>query len=116
VEDFDALKVVYWIQDIATKEVWQAGVADPNPSWTGITEYDMTDISVYPNPVTNQFTVTSEEPMTKISVVNLFGQTVLEVLPSDNQYEINASAFASGLYLIHVATGNGVSTKKVVVQ
>jgi hypothetical protein len=34
VEDFNNLMVVYWLQDIVTKEVYQAGKTDPNPGYT----------------------------------------------------------------------------------
>ncbi|MDR0606094.1 MAG: T9SS type A sorting domain-containing protein [Bacteroidales bacterium] len=42
VEDFNNLMVVYWLQDIVTKEVYQAGKTDPNPGYTPPSYYTVT--------------------------------------------------------------------------
>jgi hypothetical protein len=47
VEDFNNLMVVYWLQNIVTKEVYQAGKIDPNPGYTPVSY----NVTVYVNDV-----------------------------------------------------------------
>ncbi|MDL2308973.1 T9SS type A sorting domain-containing protein [Bacteroidales bacterium OttesenSCG-928-B11] len=117
VEDFDALKVVYWIQDIKTGEVWQSGIADPNPGWSSIEDYkETTTFSVQPNPATTQFTITSEQNLTQVTLINMLGQVVLDETANGTHHQINVGSLAKGFYLVRIMTEEGVSAQKILIQ
>ena len=58
--------------------------------------------------------VSSNEPIVKLSVINMFGQTVKQVHYAHTEIEINAEA---GVYIIQLATDKGqIFTQKIIVQ
>ncbi|MEY4874953.1 MAG: Secretion system C-terminal sorting domain, partial [Bacteroidota bacterium] len=75
------------------------------------------NISIYPNP-TNQLAVISSQLSVNnasIKLINLTGQTVLEKQnQSGNQFTIDLSAQAQGIYFIEVSQQGNVWRGKVV--
>ncbi|MEZ5084567.1 MAG: T9SS type A sorting domain-containing protein [Bacteroidales bacterium] len=73
---------------------------------TGISEgFSTNDFSVYPNPVKNKCTITSEYMITKVEVINLVGQSVY-TYPSINCYEfsLDFDGQPNGIYFIRINT------------
>lgn len=87
-------------------------------------ELSVSDVLVYPNPSSGQFTVQlsgDASSKAKIVVANLLGQIVAqkEVKLTDGKQtmSINISNQASGIYLLKVVTAEGVeSTQKIVLE
>jgi len=71
----------------------------------GIYEYrDRSQFTIYPNPTTGQFTVSSRQGATgEIQVYDLFGRKVLE----SKEPEIDMSTYPAGLYIWRVGEARG---------
>ncbi len=94
------------------------------PSLVGIEENDVLNtISVYPNPTTGLFTITTSNAtftQLTISVIDIQGKEVFNT--SDKSYsanynkQINLEGLAKGIYYIKLNTGAGVKTQKLIIQ
>jgi hypothetical protein len=119
VEDFKALMVVYWVQDIVTKEIFQAGKADPYPDYKNplsITDIALnpSNVVLYPNPTQNVLFIDADVDISQLEIFNIQGQRVKIELT--NNKEISTSALASGVYVLRITTDKGVSIHKFVKQ
>ena len=73
---------------------------------------------LYPNPTTGNFTVEGAN-VAQVEVYNLVGQKVYtsHLSPLTSQFNINASGWNKGIYLVNITDNNGaVETKKLVVK
>ncbi len=114
VENFDSLMVVYWIQDIKNKVVYQSGKADPdNKSAISILKPEQVNVTVFPNPARMKFTIQSNIPFTKISLWNMSGQNMIELEIHAKEYQVDASKLTKGMYLLQIETNKGVVTRKI---
>ena len=117
VEDFSALMVVYWLQDIVTKEVYQAGKADPNPSYqskVSVEDIALTPnrVIIFPNPAKDNVTIFAAEPIQEVVIHNMLGQKV--AAHNGDVTTVSVSDLSSGVYVITVKTANRVLTQKFV--
>ncbi|MBQ0129319.1 MAG: T9SS type A sorting domain-containing protein [bacterium] len=53
--------------------------------------------------------------MNRITVVSVLGQVVYDVEIEGDQQIINMAQFNAGVYMVRIATENGVSTQRVTV-
>jgi hypothetical protein len=78
------------------------------------------DILIYPNPATSLVTIDSKQAaITKVEVYDVLGQlqTSTQVsLAKRHTASIDLSKLSSGIYFVRITTGNGVVTKKVVME
>ena len=91
------------------------------PVTTGIGNIQNSDVKVFPNPATNQLTITSTQTqLSKVTLINMLGQTVL-----DNNYtdavakaplNIDISDLPTGLYIYHITTESGKVVEGKVVK
>lgn len=124
-EELQDCEVVVFIQDLATKEVFQAA----NSAGTILSVDDVSNetsgIRVYPNPSaagsTNlSFNLNSTEQV-KVNVYNTLGQVVLGIDANDlvqgsNSITLNTESFAKGVYTVKIE-GNGFSSmEKFIIQ
>ncbi|GAB1856450.1 hypothetical protein MHTCC0001_12850 [Flavobacteriaceae bacterium MHTCC 0001] len=70
------------------------------------------DILVFPNPVKDIVTVTSNETIDHITLLNLQGVKVLE----SKSKKINLSNFPKGVYIIQIASGSKKRIQKLILQ
>ena len=117
VEDFSALMVVYWLQDVVTKEVYQAGKADPNPSYqsrVSVKDIALTPnrLLVYPNPAKDNVSILTADPIKEVTIHNLLGQKVGTY--TGNITTIPVSDLSKGIYVITVKTENNVFNQKFI--
>ncbi len=90
---------------------------------SGINENTIGDVSIYPNPTTGLFTITTNNASFKelmISVFDIQGKEVFNVLdknasPIYNK-QINLESLAKGLYYIKLNTDAGVKVQKLIIQ
>jgi hypothetical protein len=87
----------------------------------GINELNSSSIVVYPNPVTNNKTVTIQANLngvTQLQVVDLAGKVVLntQVEFKNSHSEINLDGISNGTYLIKLNNENKLLTKKISIQ
>ena len=75
-----------------------------------------TELTVFPNPVTNKLTITSQDERSSISIgiFTATGKLVQKVKANQNFVEIDFSAYTSGAYFITIQKGKSLTTKKVI--
>ncbi len=84
---------------------------------SGITEnVNNSDISVFPNPTKDVLNITATGTISRIKVLNVFGQLVYTNEVNAENTKINTGAFANGIYYIQIETKNGIVTKSVSVN
>ena len=86
----------------------------------GIESYhSINNLSVYPNPSQGNFILASSRTINNgmLEVYNAFGERILlEAIHFDSQMEINLKDVADGFYFLRISDGEGVMTKKVIIQ
>lgn len=80
-------------------------------SHAGIDDVENVTFSVYPNPATERLTINCNEAVREVSVMDVAGRTVITL---NNTNSIDVRALAAGIYMLRVATENGVATQKFV--
>jgi len=82
----------------------------------GVDEMEKENISVYPNPATNKFTVNlAGSEKANIEMFNLVGQRVYNGTATEKA-EISVSNYRPGIYMLKVSQNGKVYTSKVVVK
>ncbi len=84
-----------------------------------LTTNDNTDyeISIFPNPATDQVVLSNIQSNSQISVFTLEGRKVYSLLKKNNDpFSILVNGWSKGVYLIHVQTEKGNNIKKVIVE
>ena len=79
----------------------------------GVTDQDMTRVSVSPNPSEGVFRITAEG-LQKVEVFNAVGQMVLSEKALGPDMELDLKSQANGLYLLRVVTESGVYSQQIV--
>ena len=79
---------------------------------TGIDE--LSNVALYPNPTNSNVTIEAAG-MRHITVVSVLGQVVYDAEVDNDQVILNMSQYNAGVYVVRVATANGVSTHRVTV-
>ena len=87
--------------DYAVVEITSVGNIDNN-------------VALYPNP-TNGLVKIEANGMRHITVVSTLGQVVFDADIEGDEYQINMAQFNTGVYVVRIATENGVSTQRVTV-
>jgi hypothetical protein len=78
-------------------------------------------IGLYPNPTTGEFTLSynlNASEQISIKVVNSLGQTVSEISKADmsaGTLSLDLSNHSSGVYMLHITTGDQSAVKRIVV-
>lgn len=73
---------------------------------------DHSAIAVYPNPTHGHITIKAEK-ISRITIANTLGQTIYDTEIQGNEAQINLSQYGTGLYLVRIATVDGISTQLV---
>ena len=125
VEDFNNLMVVYWLQDIETKEVYQSGETNVTPL-SSINEVKKNEgtLSVYPNPSKGETVYVNlnlnESVKGQLSICDMVGKEVVklpEVMYSPNQtVSLNISNLSSGIYFIRFNTSGETTARKLIIS
>lgn len=74
------------------------------------------DISIYPNPASDNVIIESLYDIEKIEIYNVMGQKVYDSAVNSKSININVSNFISGTYMTKTYTKGGLFTKKIVVE
>jgi len=83
----------------------------------GLNENLASKLSVYPNPANNVVTIDNNEniQISAISIVDINGRTVKYAqYDGVSNAQINISELSSGMYMMNIASDQGMTTKKIV--
>ncbi|MFL3662628.1 MAG: SBBP repeat-containing protein [Flavobacteriales bacterium] len=84
------------------------------PIITGVKNVEkiISEITIYPNPTSNQLIIDSEQKINEISIIDITGKTLRVYTTSLNS--INVSDLPSGIYFIKLITNENTMTKKLI--
>lgn len=100
----------------------QAGVVENDREVdfpTGISKFaEKSTVNVYPNPATHAITISADERISKIEIIDIHGRLVKSVTGSGNHSEqLSISELAKGIYLVRIVTNEtDIMVKKIVKQ
>lgn len=73
-------------------------------------------IMTYPNPVTDIFTIASDNQINQIVILDLTGKVINTVYPDSQSYKFNLSNLESGVYIFTVKTESQIVTRKIIIE
>jgi hypothetical protein len=81
------------------------------------TSFDaMSDISYYPNPVTDFLNLTSDENINEVNVYNFLGQNVLSTEIRANESRLDLSKLSDGTYIVKANGNKGQKVFRIIKQ
>ncbi|MFN7044304.1 MAG: T9SS type A sorting domain-containing protein [Flavobacterium sp.] len=80
----------------------------------GTSSFDMSALTVYPNPVLDILSIRYNEEITAINVYDLSGRLVKQVTPNQTEVEVNMSELAAAMYIVKVNSGGNQTEIKVI--
>ncbi|MCK5787376.1 MAG: lamin tail domain-containing protein [Chlamydiia bacterium] len=89
-----------------------------NDQALSINKNKVSELSIYPNPVSfGSFVLTTSSMGTKeVSIYNVLGSQVFRQNFNSSKLEVNISNFDSGMYFVRVVEGKNISVNKLVIQ
>ena len=82
---------------------------------TSVAEHETPQVTLYPNPVKETVNITAEEGLLRITVFNLLGQQIeAKDLNGESNLVLHTSSYASGIYMVKIATEKGVTTQRLI--
>lgn len=112
VEEMSDLMVVVMIQENTTKEIFQS--AEMDVTYAGIDETSAGNISIYPNPAYENITI-SNAGNADMMLYDIFGKLIMSENNINNNYLLNVSELSEGTYILKIANGEHIFTRKIAV-
>ena len=72
------------------------------------------ETKVYPNPASNTVTISSNEPIDRFVLTDLYGKQLIE--ENGNTHQLDVSELISGIYFLTIYSGTHKTTKRVIVR
>tara|TARA_B100000809_G_C15131922_1_gene528838 strand:+ start:1502 stop:2794 length:1293 start_codon:yes stop_codon:yes gene_type:complete len=82
----------------------------------GVNDFNTINVSVYPNPTTNNLNIQSDEQIMNIAVYNTLGQMVNNTSPNATNFSIETANLDTGMYFAILSTEKGSKTVKFIKQ
>lgn len=79
-------------------------------------DFTASDFKVFPNPTATDWNIVSNTTIKTVTVFDILGKQVLELLPNSNEVIINTSTLKTGVYFARVEGKNTSKTIKLVKQ
>lgn len=73
-------------------------------------------ISVYPNPTKHSVTITTKFTIKHISIIDITGKEILNIIPKSTTETINIENISSGIYFIKVEDKNALQYQKLIID
>lgn len=80
------------------------------------TESVNNQVSMFPNPVKDNLTITSNNIITSLNAYDLTGKMVYETEGNTNLLNVDVSNFTPGVYFLTIQSGNTIQQKKFIKQ
>jgi hypothetical protein len=101
--------------DFAGQSVSTNLVVEVISATTGVENNQLQNVMMYPNPVKNYAIVKNAENA-KITILSAIGQNLLEIEHASDSQFLNISILSNGVYMVKIAKGADVLTKRMVIQ
>ncbi len=119
VKDLNQVRIIAFVQNTETKEVYQAEISTPQITTGNNTLPSSANhaFDLFPSITQSTFSVKLNTPQQArhIKVLDLNGRVVYELQTSERMISIDAEAFPAGMYLVQVGDAKFNSTKKLIV-
>jgi Secretion system C-terminal sorting domain len=79
----------------------------------GIVDLEDINLSFFPNPTKDIFTIKSKVAIQEVLIYSMTGQLISKRTNASNQIQINLSDFDKGTYLVVAKTDQGLSSKRI---
>ena len=80
----------------------------------GTTKFEISNVKMYPNPVSNYLTIEANTTIEKVAVYNLLGQEVLSRSPKSNSATLQTNNLQKGVYIVRTDIDGKVTTTKII--
>ncbi len=80
----------------------------------GIEDEESNKLSIFPNPVFNQLTISSPIIIDKINITNISGKQILKRNIHSNQINIDMSNYRNGMYFIQIESDTNKNTFRII--
>jgi len=84
-------------------------------SSSGVKSIDNSLIKIFPNPVSDHFTLTSAQPLNQIRIINLTGDLINEYSTEEKYFQISTNDLPSGVYFVESVSSDNYSICKLIV-
>ena len=78
------------------------------------TSFATSTVNMFPNPTSDNVTITAKSIIESVSVYNVLGQEVMTTSPKADSVTINISDFQSGVYLVKSTVDGTTSTSRII--
>jgi beta-glucanase (GH16 family) len=77
-------------------------------------EYDISDLRVFPNPAHSKINISTSSALDKVELYDVYGKRILS--QSKNMKTLDISNLNAGFYLLNIYSGNKKSSKKLIIN
>lgn len=81
-----------------------------------VKSFEQIGVSMYPNPASTSTIIKSTAGLKNITLHSLTGKSILNKKINTNEYALDVSSFAKGIYLLGITNSKGTSTTKLIVD
>jgi hypothetical protein len=83
----------------------------------GIEEFDkLNEISIYPNPATDQFRVTNAKIGTRFSLIDIAGKVIHSEILQGGTHTVSTKEFGDGIYIVQLENNGWTIQKKLLIN
>lgn len=82
----------------------------------GISPKELVEVKVYPNPVSENLVIINLPKNATVSLANITGKKMKEVLVDNTWLDLDVSSLPNGLYLLNIISEAGILTQKILKQ
>jgi hypothetical protein len=112
IERWTDLAVVIWVQDPASKMVFQSAYSDLIGTGIG-NPGNLGNVRVYPNPTRGMVYFSGLNTIDRLSIYDFTGRSVMEITGLKNG-TADLSALSEGMYYFRIQSGKNTATGKIV--
>ena len=76
--------------------------------------FDLVDLEYYPNPVTDNLNLLTNQKIDAVTIYNLIGQEIIFITPNSTMSQIDMSNFPQGTYILQIESDGKHKTIKII--
>lgn len=84
------------------------------PTALGTTNFEKSNVKMYPNPVKNTLTIEANGSIDKVSIYNILGQEVMVSSPKANATTLQTNNLSKGVYVVKTDIEGTISVSKII--